>query len=146
MLINWFGHDIQSIILTAGIVSLFPILTNMTTGLTELDRNAEELFAIYNATRIQKLFKLRIPSSIPYLIAGAKTSSGLAVIGAIIGEYFAGYGANKVGLGFLIFQTNSQLKIDYMFAATICSTLLGLLIFGAVGIIGDLVLLRWRKA
>jgi len=145
LIINWFGHDTRSIVIVSAIVSLFPIITNTTTGLTELDRNAVELFELNGATRIQKLFKLQLPNSVPYLIAGARTSSGLSVIGAIIGEFFAGFGQEKYGLGFLIFQTSSQLKIDAMFACIVASTLLGLLIFGAVSLVGSAVLLRWRS-
>lgn len=145
LIITWFGTGFFSVVITAAIVSLFPIITNMTTGLTELDRNAVELFEINNATRLQLLLKLRLPSAIPFLITGAKTSSGLAVIGAIIGEFFAGYGREGFGLGYLIYKTNSQLRIDYTFAATIASTVLGLTIFVTVSVIGDAVLLRWRR-
>jgi NitT/TauT family transport system permease protein len=127
-------------------VSLFPIITNGTEGLTALDRNAVELFEVNNASRLQKLLKLRLPNSVPYFITGAKTSSGLSVIGGIVGEFFAGYGTEKFGLGYLIFQTSGQLKTADLFAAIIASTLLGLAIFGLVGLVGNLLLSRWKYA
>lgn len=144
LIINWFGSDFRSIVATSAIVGLFPIITTGTAGLTNLDRNMVELFELNNAGRWQKLLKLRIPNSIPYLVAGAKTSSGLSVVGAIVGEFFAGYGQQRFGLGYLIFQANSQLKTDYMVAATIASTVLGLFIFGVVGLAGHLLLARWH--
>lgn len=144
LIILWFGNGFPSIAITAFIVSLFPIITNGTEGLTALDRNAVELFEVHNATRLQKLLKLRIPNSVPHFITGAKTSSGLSVIGGIVGEFFAGYGTEKFGLGYLIFQSSGQLKTDLLFAAIISSTLLGLAIFGAVSAIGSVLLRRWR--
>ncbi len=145
LVVMWFGFDFTSIVVIAGIVSLFPIITNTTAGLTELDANAVELFRLNNATRLQRLLKLQLPSAVPYIITGAKTSSGLSVIGAIIGEFFAGFGNQRFGLGYLIFQTTKQLRIDEAFAGIILSTVLGLLIFGAVNLFGNAVLLRWRE-
>ena len=79
-----------------------------------------------------------------YLITGAKISCGLAVIGAIIGELFAGYGAAGFGLGYLILQASGQLKTAELFAAIFACTLRGLLLFAAVSLLGELVLRRWR--
>ncbi|MCC5875507.1 MAG: ABC transporter permease [Candidatus Sumerlaeia bacterium] len=146
LIVIWFGSDFRSIVITSAIVGLFPIITTGTAGLTNLDRNMVELFDLNNASRWQKLWKLRFPNSIPYLVAGAKTSSGLSVVGAIIGEFFAGFGQQRYGLGYLIFQANAALKTDLMVAATIASTLLGLLIFGVVGLAGHLALRRWHHS
>jgi NitT/TauT family transport system permease protein len=146
LIIIWFGTGLQSVILVSTIVSLFPIIANATIGLTTLDRDLLDLFALYDASRWDVLWKLRLPAAVPYLIAGAKTSSGLSVIGAIVGEFFAGYGAEKYGLGYLVILTSGQLKTAFLFAAIVASTSLGLLIFGLVGIAGDLVLRRWYRA
>ena len=70
----------------------------------------------------------------------------LSVVGAIIGEFFVGYGTNQYGLGYLIYLTHNQLKIDYMFAATIASTMLGMIIFGSVSWIGRTILLKWKES
>jgi NitT/TauT family transport system permease protein len=77
------------------------------------------------------------------LITGARTSSGLSVVGALVGEYFAGFGVNDYGLGFLIGRNTSQMRTDELFAAVIASTLLGITIFGAVSIVGAFILNRW---
>jgi len=144
LIITWFGPEIQSIIIIVTIISLFPIITNTTTGLTDLDPSMVELFEVHRATRIQKMIKLQIPNAIPHLITGARTSSGLSVIGAIIGELFGSHGKDKYGLGYLIFLTSNQLRLDFMFAAIIASTILGLIIFGSTTLIGRFILRRWK--
>lgn len=145
LIIIWFGTGLQSVILVSFIVSLFPIITNATTGLTTLDRDLIALFRLYRASRWDTLTKLRLPASVPYVIAGAKTASGLSVIGAIVGEFFAGYGAERYGLGYLITLTSGQLKTAYLFAAILCSTGLGLLMFATVSAVGEAILRRWFR-
>jgi NitT/TauT family transport system permease protein len=146
LIIIWFGSGFRSVVLVSFIVSLFPIIANGTTGLVSVSRSLVELFDINNATRWQVLWKLRLPNAVPYLVTGAKTSSGLSVIGAIVGEFFAGYGMEKYGLGYLIYLTQGQLKTDYLFAAVIACTVLGLLIFGTSSLAGRLILSRWHES
>jgi len=145
LVILWFGNGFQSVVIVAFVISVFPIITNATTGLTSVSPTLLELFEIYNASRWQVLWKLRVPNSVTYLVTGAKISCGLAVIGAIVGEHFAGYGTQSFGLGYLIFQAAGLLQTDYQFAAVLCSTLLGILIFAAVNILGSTILARWQS-
>jgi NitT/TauT family transport system permease protein len=145
LIILWFGTGFQSVILVSFLVGLFPIITNMTTGLTRLEGNLVDLFRVYRASRTQMLVKLRLPAAVPYLITGAKTSSGLAVIGAIVGEFFAGYQAQTFGLGYLVIVTSQQLKTAELFAAILCSTVLGLIIFSGVSAAGNAILARWYQ-
>ncbi len=144
LIVVWFGSGLQSVVLTAAILSVFPIITNGTTGLTRIDPSLLELFALAGASRWQVLLKLRLPGSVPYFVAGAKISSGLAVIGAIVGEFFAGFSAGELGLGTLILEASGRLRTAELFAAILASTLLGLGLFGAVTLAGDRVLRRWR--
>ena len=144
LIVIWFGTGLASVVLVAVIISLFPVITNGTTGLTRVDPQYLELFAMRDASRAQILLKLRLPGAVPYLVTGAKIASGLAVIGAIVGEFFAGYGAAGFGLGYLIVQSSGQLKTAELFAAIFACTLLGLLLFAAVSLLGELVLRRWR--
>lgn len=143
IIINWLGTGLPSVIVVSFIISLFPIITNMYAGLTAIDRNLLELFRLHNASRWQTLVKLRLPSALPNLMTGAKVSAGLSVIGAIVGEFFAG-ATDLYGLGYLIPQALGQLKMDYGFAAVICSALLGLAVFGTVSVLGAVILRRWR--
>lgn len=145
LIILWFGTGFQSVVLVSFIVGLFPIITNMTTGLTRLEGNLVDLFRVYHASRTQMLVKLRLPAAVPCLITGAKTSSGLSVIGAIVGEFFAGYQAQTFGLGYLIIVTSQQLKTAELFAAIFCSTVLGLIIFSGISAAGNGILARWYQ-
>lgn len=143
LIVRWCGNGFQSVVLVAFILSLFPILSNGTQGLLQIDPNLLDLFRLNNATRWQILTKLRFPSAIPGLLAGAKTASGLAVVGAIVGEFFVGYGSKRFGLGYLINTTNDQLQIDRLFAAVFTSTLFGIAIFAMVNLISMTILKRW---
>jgi NitT/TauT family transport system permease protein len=146
VLIMWFGNGFGGVVAVSFIVSLFPIITNATAGLTVVDVNLLELFEINNASRAQVLFKLRLPNAIGHLVTGAKISCGLSVIGAIVGEISAGFGTRDFGLGYLITTATSKLDTAYAFAAVICSTLLSLAIFATVSSIGALILARWHIA
>ena len=143
LIIIWFDYGFQSVVVVAFIISLFPIIANVTAGLISVDSDLVDLFRLHNASRWQMLWKLRLPNAVPYLVTGAKTASGLAVIGAIVGEFFAGYGAERFGLGYLVRQTSDQLKTAELFAAVIASTALGIGIFGAVSMAGVTILTRW---
>jgi NitT/TauT family transport system permease protein len=146
LIVVWFDYGFQSVALIAFIISLFPIITNATTGLTKVDRDLVDLFELHNASRWQVLFKLRLPSAVPYLVTGARISSGMAVIGAIVGEFFTGYGATRYGLGYVIMQATNLLKTDELFAAVIASTALGMAVFSIVNLVGATVLSRWYHA
>ena len=143
LIVTWFGFGFRSVVLVSAIIGLFPIVTNGTTGLLAVDPRLLELFQLYRAPRLQVLWKLRLPHAIPYLITGARTSSGLSVIGAIVGEFFVGFSGSTHGLGYLILLTSGQLKTDYLFASVLACTTLGLVVFGVVNAAAWAVLRRW---
>ena len=143
LIVLWIGYGLQGVVAVSFIISLFPIIANTTTGLTAVDPNLLDLFALNNANRWQVLFKLRVPSAVPHMLTGVRISSGLSVIGAVVGEFFAGYGTEDFGLGYLIILTNGQAKTDYLFACILFCTLLGLGIFTAVGTLSNFLLKRW---
>jgi len=143
LILRFFGFGFQSVVAVSFIICLFPIITNATAGMLHVDTDLLDLFRLHNASRWQILTKLRLPNSIPFIIAGAKTSSGLAVIGAIVGEYFAGMSSSSYGLGYLIRWKFEAMKTDVLFASVIASTLLGVVMFAAVSAIGASILSRW---
>lgn len=145
LVILWFGTGFVSVVVVAFVIGLFPIIANGTAGLTAIDPALDELFSLHGAGRWRRLWKLQLPHAVPAFVTGARTSSGLAVIGAIVGEFFAGYGTDRYGLGYLIIVTSGQLKTAYLFAAVLASALLGFLIFTIVGWIGDHLLARWKE-
>ncbi|MCO6453681.1 MAG: ABC transporter permease [Pirellulaceae bacterium] len=145
LVVNWLGSGLHSVVVISCIISLFPVITNVTTGLISVDRGLLDLFRLYRASRWQVLCKLQIPNAVPYLVTGAKTSSGLAVVGAIVGEFFVGYGTRNHGLGYVILYSGPQLKTDQLFAATIASAVLGIVMFSAASLIGRTLLARWHQ-
>lgn len=146
LIVIWYGVGFGSVVLVSFILSVFPIISNMTAGMLAVDPGLMELFRLNKASRSQVLWKLRVPNSMPYLIAGAKTSCGAAVIGAIIGEFFTGTVLGDVGLGNQIDAARQVLEIDLLFACVFASTVLGVAIFGTVSLIGDAVLRRWFES
>ena len=112
-----YGAGFRSVVLISFIVSLFPIIANMMAGLTSVPRGMRELFLLNRATRLQTIMRLQIPHALPDLFTGMRTSGGLAVIGAIVGEFFAGNSSDGYGLGFMVPQRISQFKADEAFVA-----------------------------
>ena len=146
LIVNWFGNGLHSVMIVAFIVSLFPIITNATTGMLAVDPDLLDLFRLHHASRWQIWTKLRLPGAVPHIMTGAKTSSGMSVIGAIVGEFFVGYGTKWAGLGYLIGHAQGQLKTSELLASVIASTLLGLTIFGLMTLISSTILRRWEEA
>jgi NitT/TauT family transport system permease protein len=144
LLITWFGYGFQTIVLVATIISLFPIVSNVTAGLISVDANLLDLFRLNGASRWQQLAKLQIPFAVRSLILGARISAGLAVIGAIVGEFFVGETSTaSAGLGTLIAGWQRMSRTDSMIAAILTSTLLGLFVLGTVNLLSRLLLKRW---
>ena len=135
------GRGFLSISLIAAIISLFPIITNTTTGLLQTDAGLLELFRLHHATRWQTLFKLRLPSSLPYLIAGVRIAGGAAIVGAIVGEFFVSDG--QTGLGSLIQTKFAAFNLSELYATVLTAALLGTTFFAAITVIGEFILQRW---
>ncbi len=136
-----FGRGFFSITLVSCVISLFPIITNTTTGLLLIDPNLLDFFRLNGATRLQTLIKLRVPSSLPYLFAGIRIACGSAIVGAIVGEFFVG--AGQPGLGAMIQRKSASLDLSELYATVLTSTALGTLCFAAVTALGEFILRRW---
>lgn len=143
LIVLWCGRGFGSIVLVACIISLFPIIANVTTGLINIDHDLLDLFRLNTASRWQVLWKLRFPSAIPALCTGARTSAGMAVVGSIIGEFFTGHFGHRFGLGYLIQFASEGARTADLFACVFASTLLGVTIFTAVTLITSAILRRW---
>lgn len=146
LIVHWCGRGFFSVVLTSFIISLFPIIANGTAGLLHVDPDLLDLFRLNNATRWQILTKLRFPNAVPALCVGAKTSCGLAIVGAVVGEFFAGYGGTHYGLGYLILFTTDQLRMADLFAAVLASTALSVILFGLVSSATSAILQHWYDA
>jgi len=140
LIILWVGQGFYGVMTVALILSVFPIISGATTGLTRLPNSYLELFELYKSNTIKRMLYLQIPHSLPNVIAGLRVSSGLAVIGAIIGEFSAGYGQGNSGLGYYILASSGNLKTDLLFASIITSTIMGWLIFISIDRLGNMLL------
>jgi len=144
LLVIWSGYEFRTVVLVTVIISLFPIVNGVTEGLLAIPQDRLDLFRLYGASRWQTLWRLRIPTAVQYLMVAAKTSAGLAVIGAIVAEFFVGTGgANYSGLGTLITGWQKLGRTAPLMAALCMSTLLGVTMFVSVQFISRTVLKRW---
>ncbi|MFN3447189.1 MAG: ABC transporter permease [Roseococcus sp.] len=146
LIIIWVDDVRAALLICAWIVAFFPILSNTTVGLNSTDRNLEDLFRLYGASRWQVLWRLKLPSAMPYFLAGLRISGGLALIGAIVAEFVAGTGGRASGLAYRILEAGYQLQIPRMFAALVLVSGTGIAIFLALSLLSHLLLRRWHES
>jgi NitT/TauT family transport system permease protein len=132
--------------LCATVVALFPIISNTTLGLRSVDPGLASLFRMNRAGRLQTLWRLRIPSALPYFFGGLRISSGLALIGAVVAEFVAGTGGRSSGLAYEILQAGFALDIPRMFAAMFLITLAGVALFTLMVGLSRLALGDWHES
>jgi len=140
LLILWFGSGIASKSAASALICFFPILVNTVKGLKTLDDEVLDLFRSFSASQWQIFIKLRLPNSLPYIFSALKISTGLSIIGAVVGEFV---GANK-GIGFVILTSSYYFETAKMFAAVTMAALAGLLFFYVVSFIEEKVIF-WQK-
>ncbi|KGR91276.1 ABC transporter ATP-binding protein [Ureibacillus massiliensis 4400831 = CIP 108448 = CCUG 49529] len=146
IVVIWFGSGFNSIVIISFLIGFFPIVSNTLMGLNSVDNNMGDLFKLYNANKWQTMFKLRIPAAMPFIMSGLKVSCTLAIIGAITGEYIAGIGGGKGGLGYAITVAAVQLKTPYLFACAIAGALFGIVFYLLVSLLSRLVLKSWHES
>ena len=136
----WFGSGIAPKVIITAVICFFPTVVNTVQGLKATDENAVDLLKLVAASRFQVFTKLQFPNALPYFFAGLKISIALAVIGAIIGEWV---GANS-GLGYVIMYSTQTLRTDFMFAALLLVSVLGVVLYMVVVLLERL--LCWRAS
>ena len=146
IVVIWFGSGFNSIIIISFLIGFFPIVSNTLMGLNSVDKNMSDLFQLYNASKWQTMWKLRIPAAMPYMMSGLKVSCTLSIIGAITGEYIAGIGGGKGGLGYAITVAAVQLKTPYLFACAIAGAIFGIVFYLLVSFISHLILKSWHES
>ena len=121
---NWFGVLAPlSKMMMAAVLVFFPVMANVTRGLTQVDPAALELMRSYAAGEGTILRKVRIPNALPYFFTALKLATTLSLIGAIVGEYFGG---SSVVLGRVIVQSASALRFDVTWAAIVFTAVTGI--------------------
>jgi NitT/TauT family transport system permease protein len=131
-----FGLGVMPKIIIAAVICFFPTLVNMLRGLDSPSANELELFRVLSASRLETLWKLRLPRAMPFLFASLRIASATAVIGAVVGEWI---GSDK-GLGAMIIQATFNYQSGRLYAAITLCSLLAIVLFLIVVSVERLVL------
>jgi len=132
ILVMWFGFDWQSKAAVVVVMVFFPMLVNTVQGLAAAQAMQRDLMQTWSASYWQGLFKLRLPAAMPFIFNGLKICSTLALIGAIVAEFF---GSPVRGMGFRISTSVGQLALDMVWAEIAVAALAGTLFYGTVALI-----------
>jgi NitT/TauT family transport system permease protein len=146
LIIIWVRQPFLALLLCAWIVAFFPIVANTTVGLNSADRNLLALFRLYGATPTQTLRYLKLPTALPYFLAGLRISGGLALIGAVVAEFVAGTGGSETGLAFRILEAGYRLAIPRLFAALFLLSATGIIIYLVLDGLSRLLLRHWHES
>ena len=140
----WFGFGSFSRVLVVVLFCIFPIVANTLFGLQSVDQEHHDLFTLHGASRRTRLWKLQLPTALPSIFTGLRISAGLAVIGAIVADFFFKQG--NPGIGILIDRYQSRLQSEQMVAAIILSSLLGIVVFWFFGFLARRVVGGWHES
>jgi len=146
LIIIWVKEPFLALLVCAWIVAFFPVVANTTVGLNSADRNLLALFRLYGASQAQTLRYLKLPTALPYFLAGLRISGGLALIGAVVAEFVAGTGGAETGLAFRILEASYRLAIPRLFAALFMLSLTGIVIYFLLDLLSRLLLRHWHES
>jgi len=132
ILVMWFGFGWESKAAVVVLMVFFPMLVNTVAGLADTTAMQRDLMRTFGAGYWQTLFKLRLPAAVPFLFNRLKIASTLAMIGAIVAEFF---GSPTQGIGFRISASNGQLALDMVWAAILVGALAGSVFYGLIGLV-----------
>jgi len=132
IMVMWFGFDWPSKAAVVVAMTFFPMLVNTLAGLSASDRMERDLMHTYAAGYWQSLFKLRLPAALPFIFNALKINSTLAMIGAIVAEFF---GTPVVGMGFRISTEVGRMNTDMVWAEIAVAAVAGSAFYGVVALI-----------
>ena len=131
ILVMWFGFDWQSKAAVVVVMVFFPMLVNTVQGLQASDAMQRDLMRTYAAGYWRTLLKLRLPAAMPFVFNGLKIGTTLALIGAIVAEFF---GSPVLGMGFRISTSVGQLALDLVWAEIVVAAIAGSAFYGAMSL------------
>ncbi|HEY6630166.1 MAG TPA: ABC transporter permease [Rhizobiaceae bacterium] len=132
IMVMWFGFDWHSKAAVVAIMTFFPMLVNTVTGLTASGHMERDLMRTYASDYWQTLAKLRLPAAAPFIFNALKINSTLALIGAIVAEFF---GTPVVGMGFRISTEVGRMNIDMVWAEIAVAALIGSVFYGLIALV-----------
>ena len=131
----WLGYGILPNMLIGALIGFFPVAINTAVGLRQIESDMLDLGCVFNAPKWRIFVKIRVPNAAPYILSALKVTATSAVVGAIVGEFVA----SQNGLGYVIVTTQSSMNTPVAFAALVWISILGLALFGAVGLLARIV-------
>jgi NitT/TauT family transport system permease protein len=131
VLVIWFGIGVVPAVITAFLVSFFPVTVNVATGLATLEPELEDVLRALGASRRDILLKVGIPRSLPYLFASLKVAITLAFIGSVISETVA----SNEGIGYLILAASARFDVPLVFAALTVIAVMGIVMYGLFALV-----------
>ena len=132
IMVMWFGFDWQSKVAVVFIMTFFPMLVNAVTGLQAAGHLERDLMRSYGASHFDTLIKLRLPAAMPFIFNALKINSTLALIGAIVAEFF---GMPIVGMGFRISTEVGRLGLDMVWAEIAVAAIAGSVFYGLIALV-----------
>ena len=127
ILVLWFGIGFVPAVLTAFLISFFPIVVNVATGLATIEPELEDVLKALGASKLDIMRKVGIPRSLPYFFGSLKVAITLAYVGSVIAESMA----SRYGIGNLITRASADFNVPLVFAALIALAILGVIIYAA---------------
>lgn len=128
LLVLWLGYGMASKIAAAALIIFFPVASAFYDGLARTQAGWLDLARTMGASRASILLRVRFPAALPSLASGVRVAAAVAPIGAVIGEWVGA----SAGLGFVMLQSNAQMRVDLMFAALIVLAVFALLFYALV--------------
>lgn len=136
-----FGFGFNSRVTVCVLIALFPIITNTLFGLKSADVRMHEMFTLMGVGRTRRLLKLQFPAAMPAIFTGIQIAAGLAVVGAVVGDFF--FQRGEAGLGVLLQRYSTQLLTPQLYGSVVLSAALGVVVFGAARIAMAIVTGKW---
>ena len=141
LLIIWFGFGTAPKVLVAALITFFPMLVNAVTGLRSVDPAAHDFLRALDASRLQVLWKLRLPASLPYVLAALRISVPLSLIGAVVAEWMSG----DDGVGQVILIAHGEFDTPVLFGSIVVLAVLGVTMTAVLAYIEGRVL-HWHES
>ena len=142
----WVDSSEMATLICAFLVAFFPLLTNTITGLKSTEKNHLDLMRLYRANKFELLRFVVLPNALPYFLSGLKVSTGLALIGAIVGEFVIGPISGHSGLAYRIIESGYQLEIPKMFSSVVLISIMGIVLYKIVRLLSYYILKNWHSS
>ncbi len=131
ILVIWFGVGWAPAVLTAFLISFFPIVVNVATGLATIEPEVEDVMRALGASKLDIVMKVGVPRSLPYFFGSLKVAITLAYVGSVIAEY----NASNFGIGNLMARASADFNVPLLFAALVALGILGVIIYAAMAVL-----------